>query len=269
MPWGKMGMNSSIQFQRVSLLIIVSLLVSVALVFAQADEKWKKQNDHGNRYEGRIGIPAGNPPLELLSFVGGSAPLPAGAPPDVALKICFFLPDSSPAFISARELEEEKQYWMEAKQTSWKPQKWNTFTPWPTKDVLRREEIPLSNLGVTVRLGEINKPRFVPAVLFSETALVAVTSYKLHLRPGGTLKRVDYELFDDKRKSIKSASLFGERIAGAPFTLELDARGLAEGWKHLNITGTYKGKDRGPAEEYEFYHKPLQPQSCTLVKGHD
>ena len=139
-------MNSSAPLQRVSLLVIFGLLASAILVFAQADDKWKKQNDRGNRYEGRIGVPVGNPPLELLSFVGSSPSLPVGAPPDVVLKIRFFLPDSSFAFISVRELEEEKQYWMEAKQTSWQRQTWNEFTPWPIKDVLLREEIPLSNL---------------------------------------------------------------------------------------------------------------------------
>jgi len=252
-------MNRSAQIRKALLLTITVLFASTSVAFSQADEQWKKQNDRGNRYEGRIGIPVGNPPLELLSFVGGSTAFPPGIPPDVTLKIKFFLPDASSAFIYGRELVEKRQYWMEAKQTSWQPQVWNEFAPWPTKDVLRREEIPLTNLGITVRLGAEKSNLLAPAVLSYEGALVPVPSYTLYLRPGATLKKVTYVLSrGDNGATVKTASLVQERLAGEPFSIVLNAQEIPEGRMHLKIIGVYKGQDGTPTVEYDFYHKPLR-----------
>ncbi len=253
-------MNRSIQLRSVFLLSIAGLLASVALAFAQADEQWKKRNDLGNRYEGRIGMPVNNPRLELLSFVEGSSNFPPGAPPDVTLKIRFFLPaDAPPAFVAARELEEQKQYWMEAKQTSWKPRTWNEFSPWPTKEVLHKEAISLTNLGVTVQLGEATRNRFAPAIFSSDSALGAVISYTLYLRPGATLKRVDYLLSPSGiGAKPREKALFGEKLAGVPFALKVDVADLPEGPMRLKVVGIHKNKDGGPVTEYEFYHQPLK-----------
>src|SRR5262245_5612429 len=234
-------MNRNLQLQKVILPVLAGFLTFASSVFAQADAQWKKQNDRGNRYEGRIGIPVGNPPLELLSFVAGSTAFPPGIPPDVTLKINFFLPDVSSAFIYGRELVERRQYWMEAKQTSWQPRVWNEFAPWPTKDVLRREEIPLTNLGITVRLGAEKSNLLPPAVRSYEGALVSVPSYTLYLRPGATLKKVTYVLSrGDNGAIVKTDSSVQERLGGEPFSIMLNAQEIPEGRMHLKIIGVYK-----------------------------
>ena len=94
-------------------------------------ERWRSRNDRGNRYEGRIEIPVSGSALELLSIVGQMEPFRDS----VELSVRFFVPTdeqiacglASPATkgvqVEARELREDKLYYMESKpgKTNWKP----------------------------------------------------------------------------------------------------------------------------------------------------
>ena len=162
------------------------------VTFAQTDT-WRKQHDRGNRYEGRIGIPVGKADLELLSFVGFREPF-AG---DVILKVRFFLPTDSPVFIQSRELQEQRQYWMESKPAKWRAGGWNELNPWPTMEVLSREGISAWNLGVVIRLNgpTTDGGELVPAFVYHSSLPASVTKYVLHLRPSSTLKKATVRLY--------------------------------------------------------------------------
>ncbi len=49
---------------------LAAFLVPLSRGFVGPDERWKRQNDRGNRYEGAIEVPAGNIDLELVSLTG-------------------------------------------------------------------------------------------------------------------------------------------------------------------------------------------------------
>lgn len=223
--------------------------------------KWKKQNNRGNRYEGRIDIPIGKPDLELLSFVGCREAFTG----DVNLKVRFYLPTSASVFIQGRELSEQKHYWMESKPpekaAEWKAGAWNEFGPWATREVLVREEIPSSNLGVLVRLQRetTNGGEVAPAFVYHSTLPASVNSYILYLRPDLTLKKVQYSLYrlvGNQEAKVKTSTLVGDKSAGEPFPIELDMGGISEGPMLLLVEGKYRNRTGGPTREYKFYHKP-------------
>lgn len=249
-----------------SVLIPIVIIILSTEILAQT-EKWKRQNDRGNRYEGRIEIPVGKHDLELLSFVGLREPFTG----DVKLRVKFFLPASSSVFIQARELLEQKQYWMGSKPANWRAGVWNEFGPWPTGVVLNREKIPSWNLGVVISLRKgttganelppafITGGQLAPAFVYHSTSPASVDKYILHLRPNSTLKKVTYSLYkilDNQEAEVRASSLYGDKIAGEPFKIELKVRGLSEGQMRLVIEGTFKNRIGGPIREYEFYHKP-------------
>jgi hypothetical protein len=78
------------------------VVMAFALLRAGVPEGWKAADDRGNRYEGSVRVPVGNPDMELLSFVGLLEPFPEG----VNLRVRFFLPTQAVPFISAQELRD-------------------------------------------------------------------------------------------------------------------------------------------------------------------
>lgn len=238
------------------LAIIIVIVVLATDVLAQK-VVWQQKNDRKNRYEGRIDIPVCKPELELLSFTGHRESFSG----DVLLKVGFFLPTASPVFIHGRELREQKHYWMESKPADWQEGKWNEFGPWPTREVINREGIPSSNLGILVRLKKkaVNGRNIAPAFLYHTTLPASVKTYTMHLRPYSNLKKVTYTLYkieNEQEVEVKADSLYGNLIAGEPFLIKLEVQGLPENRLRLVIQGAYKNKSGGPHLEYNFYHKP-------------
>ncbi len=231
-------------------------LGSPALAAAQiAPEKWRRQNDRGNRFEGVVEIPAGLPDLELLSFVAHWEPFDPGA----TLRVLFYLPVEMPVVVESRELREEKQYWMESKPQPWRGGAWNEFGPWPTADVIAREGIPSDNLGVVVRpRGKSSSVTILPALVYHRHRPVSVDHYSVYLRPNTTLRAVDY--WADSASGAKTAHLAkgrlaGEKIAGEPFIIDLDFTGVKSGLVRLIINGTFKNHAGGPVRQFEFFHE--------------
>ena len=195
--------------------------------------------------------------LELLSFVDCFEKFTT----DVILKVRFFLPTDVPVFIQGRELQEQKQYWMESKPTDWNAGTWNEFSNWPTRNVLTREGIPSWNLGVVIRFhrGTSNGGHLAPAFVYHSTFPAPFEKYILHMRPNSTLKKVTCTIFkivNDEEVEVVNKSLYGEKLAGEPFRVELETRDLPEGQMRLVIKGMYKNRTGELIREYEFYHKP-------------
>lgn len=238
------------------LVFFIMIITSCREILAQSAH-WKRANDRGNRYEGRIEIPIGKPELELLSFTGLLEPFSK----DVTLRVRFFLPLDSSVSIEGRELIEQTQYWMASKPAPWQAGRWNEFGPWPTREVLDREAIPSRNLGVVIRLrSEVTaSPEILPAFVYHATAPTTVSKYALYLRPNVDLQKMSYSLYrivNDREAEVHVSSLVGDKVAGEPLLIELPVPDLAEGRMRLVIRGLYKNRAGGPMSEYTFYHVP-------------
>ncbi len=234
------------------LFLFLFLAVSAAQV---APEKWRQQNDRGNRFEGLVQVPAGLPDLELVSFVAYWEPFEAGA----TLRVLFYLPVEMPVVVESRELRDEKQYWMESKPQSWRAGAWNEFGPWPTRDVIAREGIAADNLGVVVRpRGQSPSGTILPALVYHQHRPGSVERYSLYIRPNTTLRTVQYSA--DRASGARTVALAkgmlpGEKIAGEPFLIDLDFRGVKPGPVRLIINGTFKNRTGGPVRKFEFFHQ--------------
>lgn len=249
---------------RHSLVLPLSLVLALAAASDPApgqDESWKRHHDLGNRYEGRIGIPVSRPDLELLSFVGFRERFEG----DVSLAIRFFLPTealNSKVFIHGRELRERRQYWMESKPSDWKAGQWNELEGWSTGDVLVREGVPWSNLGIAIRLDSesVGSGEVAPAFVYHSEPPGSCDAYTVFLRPNTRLKEVHYTLYrieGDRETEVASSSLFGEKIPGEPFPIELKLGAVPEGRMRLVVEGRPKGRTGRAIREYSFYHKPV------------
>jgi hypothetical protein len=235
---------------------MVTILVTDSSARAQTDE-WRKRNDRGNRYEGRVSIEVAKPDLRLLSFFASREAFEK----NVDLHVRFFLPAPAHVFIQARELREIKKYWMEAKPGQWEAGRWNEFAPWPTGSVLIREGVPYWNLGVLIRINNSTTSgrELLPAIVYHSALRGPITHYTMHLQPTTTLRNVQFSLsqmVDNKERNTRTWESTTEKVAGQPFSIDFDLAGQPEGWMRLIIEGFYSNRPGGPLQVYTFYHKP-------------
>lgn len=223
--------------------------------------KWRRQNDQGNRYEGRVPIPVGGSNVELLSFFGCREPFDNS----VNLKVRFFLATDAKVLIRGREVQESKQYRMESKieeNSKWIADRWNEFGPWETRKVLDKEQIPYRNLGVVITLDKATRydRLLAPAFIYHSELPQWASEYTMHLCSKYTLGTLSYTLMrrlDDKDVPLTTPfHLFGTMIGGEPFPVVVPVREISEGWTLLVIDGKYKSRMGGIHREYLFYHRP-------------
>ncbi len=228
-----------------------------------AGRKWELRNDRGNRYEGRREIPVARPDFELLSFLGHQEDYDRG----VDLQVLFFLPvppkgdkwdkDVSATVIS-QELRDEKQYWMRSKPESWQGGEWNQFGPWPTNEVLDREEIVAWDLGVYVELDSGEDLRLAPAVLYHDERPTSIEVHTLQLRPNQDLKRLEVTVTragDQAGEVLLEDQLIDEMQVGEPILLDLEASRLPEGWLRVEVVGSVRGRIDKAFFELLFFHR--------------
>jgi hypothetical protein len=231
-------------------------LIALLLLGVATSGEWKAESDRGNRYEGSVYIPVANPDLTLLSFVGSFPSFQK----DVTLKVRFFLPGDTVAFISAQELRDRKQYRMEAKPRRWQAGQWNEFAPWPTRDVIDSLGVPSENLGVVVRLGDNGQGsgEVAPAFVYTTPTPPVVQSYRFVFRPGLTLRGLRYTVYrlDGAAPSkLREADLKAQRTRGEPFPIDIDAKDLPPGHLRLFVRAFDKNQTDEVTRQYDFVHK--------------
>ncbi len=113
-------------------LTLSSLMVSSVLVARASYQADLKYQDRGNRYEGIKGSPVSDR-VELISalidYNEDSGPLPE------KFKLRFYLSEQSKVFVTVRELDNRRNYWMDRirPSTAWHRGFGNQFE-WPTQE---------------------------------------------------------------------------------------------------------------------------------------
>jgi hypothetical protein len=220
-----------------------------------AQDAWQLKHKFVNRYEGLIDIPTGNPPMEVLTFVAYFQEFVGRQ----EWRVRYFSPTRTQVTIYARDMDDEVQYWMESIPKEASPNVWSEFRGWDTGDVLIKEKVKASSVGVTAMTNGAERS-YLPALVYPATAALppAIEFYKLRLRANRHITRVDYILSGvtkPNRPSSRKFSLPGEHFAGDPFLLELDAREFSEGPMHLVIQAV-NGEAPVASKEFNFYHRP-------------
>ncbi len=240
--------------------VLAGLVLSVCFC-ASADEpsdRWKRHNDLGNRYEGRIEVLVGRPQLEVVSLLGYREAYDSSDTVD--LRVLFFVPESGEVKIQARELEDQTQYFMEAKAQEWAAGEWHEFGPWSTGDVLSREQVAASNVGVVVSLRERSEENssqiLLPAFVYHAQTPSRVVAYTLRLRPDSDLREVRY-LLRAGEDEVFSGKLVDSLKAGEAFPIKLDVADVPNGQLKLEIEGRFKNRPAGPKASFEIYHQGL------------
>ncbi len=222
------------------------------------NDAWRRRNDRGNRYEGLISVITGNPDLEVLSFTGSRQNFDPGQ--NVNLKVKFYLPAEAPISITAQETEDQKQYWMEAKPRAWRAGAWNEFSPWPTGDVILKEEIPSDKLGVLVRMeGGAGTTQLIPALVYHSNAPTSVSTYTLVLRTNRNLNHVYLTLYGNAKGGQPNPErlTLARQTANVAFNVEIPAWKFNEGPMRLVVERELRNStEKLPQREFTFYHKP-------------
>lgn len=255
-----------------------ALLATVWMLLSAGDqtpEDWRKQHRVGNtRYEGvgfrtRQSAPA---ILDLVSFLTFKEKFDGMGPAELSIE--FFRSRAEVDSVVARELIPIKHYRMEAIPPSegWRPG-WNHFVGWSTRDVLDPEHIPLSKLGVLIRLKADDGLRVhvAPAVLRKRDSKITapLTHYEAHFVSSVYLTGGSYEVFrgcDETapRQPIRTGIVGTQRANIAfPVVFQLDA--AAPGPYRLKVevterrpkpTTTEKKTVAPVSREYCFSHQP-------------
>ena len=222
---------------------------------AEPADDWEKKHDRGNRYEGIRDVPVGaGPVIDIRGFLAFREELASDA--DTSLKVEFYLTQPSNSVrITACEIHRNTFYWMRAKDRAWAAG-WNTFAPWPTRDVMRQAGVGTVNLAILVRVD--GRPAgggtLAPAVLCGSTCNVRLSKYVLYLVPGENLAGITYTVKSSGGKLRVSGAL-GPKPAEEEFPLEFSLPDVPDGHMTITITSPVRDSVGVPPETvFEFEH---------------
>jgi len=216
-------------------------------------EEWKRKHAYNNRYEGLVDMHTADADFELLSFTAAMPPFSGS----VNLRVKFFSPEQTSVVVYAREVEVQRQYWMESRPITAVPMTWTEFGPWPTRDVLIPEGVDPDNLGVTVRPVQTGSFDFLPAVVsFSGAQLpTEILSYRVFIRSKFDLRQVSWDVVTVDRGGSRTGDTSPiRRVAGVPFPLDVAVPALHDGPAQLVLKGS-TAKNAGNPYPINFYHR--------------
>ena len=251
--------------------LIVSVIVAATSITElckgqfHAPESWKKDPNHRfkNRYEGLLATPtAANPTsLMLLSFTGAFTPFSGKE----IWQVRFYAPASfdparpSKAVVSARDVSDNYQYWMESFERQ--VHGWDTFEDWNTADVLVPRGIRPSIVGILVSLnGSLDN--IAPAFVFPTSqplpANLSVDWYNLRLRSEVRIDQVAYRLSESRPSRNVEGTSTVNTLGESVFLVKLDVRSFREGPVSVKVRGLRKGT-MVAACDFGFFHKKSVP----------
>lgn len=228
---------------------IFSALVVVVLckVPIRAKDQTVGMRDFGNRFEGTTLQLNALSDLTFVALHRHFEPFSKNS----TVSVSFFLPrlaDDSKVFLEALELQDSLHYFMYSKQQLWQPGAWNTFRPWPTRDVLDPSGIASDNVGVRAAVQVGNKTRmYLPVDVYSTNPPVKQQKYTFYYVTAQDLQSVNVSVTDVKGRPVKitkdlkcnqersrNCLLFA---AGDTFNFALDFSALPEGQYYVHLVG--------------------------------
>jgi hypothetical protein len=223
-------------------------------------DDWEKKHDMGNRYEGLRDFPVGaGPVIDVRGFFAFRELLDPSA--DTSLKVKFYLAEAShPVRITASEIHRKIFYWMRAKDRTWTAG-WNTFAPWPTRDVMRHAGVGIDSLAVLVRIDgqPAGSGTIAPAVLCSSTCNVRLSDYVLYLVPSKNLTGITYTVNSRGNQSLVSGAL-GPKSADVAFPLAFSLSGVPDGHMTITISSPVQDSVGVPPETVFAFDHIANPQ---------
>ena len=243
--------------RRLGAALLLGVLAPAAV--AQTDVDYR---DRGDRYEGVRPQPVSGYDVELVSaLVDYEEPDPA-LPERVRVR--FFLDGPHEVYLSVRELEVRRYYWLDRARPSrpWTRGFANEFA-WPTGAVLGKlsPSIALAELGAVARLDRPEPSadeRVAPLILHHTTAPRAVDGYVFALKTGSDA-RVVYRIY---KAGSEAPLLTGPPLrtrAGRPFVVRWDARKATGGEYRLVLDGYALDSNQRLQQTVRFAHEPRVP----------
>jgi len=194
-------------------------------------------------------------------------------PRNANLNVRFFLPklaDSSnkDIVVEAVELQDSVHYLMRSKDAPSKEGTWNVFGPWPTKDVIDKQDIGARNLGVLAEYRVANRiPVCLPVDVYQDGKQLGRHAYTFHFITGQDLQSLDISVTNraGAQVTLLKPKLMCNKsfnpncklyAAGSTQAFDLDMSSLAEGEYHLKLTGHVPGNSTPTSLEIVLYHHP-------------
>lgn len=226
---------------------------------------WYQNNDQGNRYEGSYNKQVSNQMLEPVSFTAQQVVYAYDMQQN--LQVDFFLPEYAQQayLLKAEELSTFHFYWMEDKNRKGQLG-WNSFQPWPVDGGLKEFRVDANNLGVLIRLGNLNGSTFVPAFISLGNRQKSGFNYILKYRLGKPIAEGVYTIYQgyhpdnelSKLKSLKNGTV-GALPGLGILPIWIPSAGLPQSpcWITIKLTVVKQGGDGRPTSTFfSFYHYP-------------
>jgi hypothetical protein len=210
--------------------------------------------------------------LTLIAVHKNFEEFPPNAVP--VLQVRFFLPILSvqskrEVFVEAAELQDSFHYSMQAKNPgTWKTGDWNVFGPWPTRDVIGKLGVLLTNIGVLAGYRKSGTPPvYLPVDVYSGEAVRKRGAYTFHFITGQDLQSLDVSVasgagtrlktpmaqFSCKKQYNPNCKLYA---AGSAQSFQLDMAGLPPGEYRIKLFGRIPGNLTPVSLEFVVYHSP-------------
>lgn len=189
-------------------------------------------------------------------------------PKNRILQVRFYLPDigapSTKVFIAAREIIDTKHYLMQSKPSNWNKGSWNSFTPWPTKDVIDPLGLDCGNIAVLAGYREENRPAvYLPVDVTAGPSQPTGAPYTFHFETAWDLHSLEKSitgpsgqttaLKTDECKISPSCVIYS---AASSQAFEVDMSGFSEGVYSIHLVGHIPGNSLKPDVSIRIYHRP-------------
>lgn len=236
-----------------------SLVIAIATALCGQSIDWFQDTHHdfGNRWEGLFGENQGSPAWELRSFLASVEPYSMRS--NVDLRIKYYVPDSTEAFIRAQVIHRTRSYLMEPKPNALKNNRgWRDFIGWSTKDILIPKRIASTDLGVLIRLGADSEAvnQFAPAIVYYSATPEPIKTYRFDLFTAKALKDFSFDVFGATgyHRTYKNQPGTGDR---GTLSITLQAPEIPEGWTRVVLSPRYESSGEALNLEWKFYNERL------------
>ena len=238
-----------------ALLVTLLLMMPPSLVIGIKSQTELRYQDRGNRYEGVKGSPVS----ARVDFISALADYRENVGMTDQFKLKFYLSEKTQVYITIRELDNRRNYWMDRIRPSsdWRTGFGNEFQ-WPSQEVVRPLGLQLTNLGAVVQLGSEEPSqdvRVAPAILYQSSPPRTIGKYLFTFMIGRKADATCSFSRDEDNSPILSTESF-QMIGRRPRTCSWNASRASEGWYRLSVKITYSNNNEEANKVVHFYHRP-------------